>query len=130
MSQLGEIRGCDTEADIRRIRQECERLLDSDEEVGCVFQLTTDLVLLTEWRLLIVDKQALSGKKIEYISIPYPAIARFSVEAAGSLDLDAELRIWTSTGEDPLRMQFDRSVNVYTFQAKLARKVGLSRRAG
>lgn len=121
MKEIGEIRGCGSEADARWIQQEAARLLGDDEVVECASQLQQDVMLFTDWRLLLILRDRLGGKKVEYVTIPYHAIVRFSVEAVGLLDLDAEAKIWTSTHEDPLRLQFHRSVNVYDFQIKLAR---------
>lgn len=103
-------------------------MLGDDEDVDCVSRLDDDIILFTEWRLLLVDKDRLRGKKVEYVSIPYQAVTRFSVEAVGTLDLDAEMRIWTAGSADPVRLQFNRAVNVYGFQVKLAEMVARSHR--
>jgi hypothetical protein len=126
MSEIGKIRGCMSEADAMRVRQECERLLGDDELVDCAALMHGDLMLFTNWRLLLVERDRLHGKEVEYTSIPYHAVVRFSVEAAGALDFDAEVKIWTSSRDDPIRLQFSREVNVYDFQVKLAQRVGLS----
>jgi hypothetical protein len=123
MTEIGEIRGCGSVAEARWIQEECERLLGPDEVVECAAQLHGDLILFTDWRLLLIEKDRLGGKKVEYTSIPYHAVVRFSVEAVGMLDLDAEMRIWTSSRDDPIRLQFARAVNVYDFQIKLAKRV-------
>lgn len=123
MSEIGEIRGCGSAAEAKWIREECERLLGADEVVECAAQLHDDVILFTDWRLLLVERDRLAGKKVEYTSIPYHAVVRFSVEAVGLLDLDAEVKIWTSSQDDPIRMQFSRAVNVYDFQAMLAKKI-------
>ena len=126
MVDVGKIQGCTSEADARWIQQECDRLLGEDEVVECASRLHGDLILFTDWRLLLVERDRMRGKKVEYVSIPYHSIVRFSVDSVGALDLDAEVNIWTSCHDDPIRMQFSRVVNVYEFQVKLARRVGLS----
>ena len=65
------------------------------------FKLLRDVYIFTSKRLILVDKQGLTGKKVEMLSIPYRAISRFSVETAGHFDLDAELKIWISSGVEP-----------------------------
>ena len=130
MSELGKIQGCKSEADARWIKEECDRLLGEDEVVECVAKLRGDLILFTDWRLLLVERDRLRGKEVEYLSLPYHAVVRFSVESVGALDFDAELKIWTSSRDDPIRMQFSREVSVYDFQVRLARRVGLARRDG
>lgn len=54
------------------------------------------------------------------MSIPYSRISRFSVETAGSFDLDAELKIWLTGAPTPLQLQFNKKLNVYEVQAVLA----------
>jgi hypothetical protein len=123
MSEIGEIVGCGSTAEAQWIREECERLLGADEVVECAARLHDNVILFTDWRLLLVVKDRLGSKKVEYTSIPYRAVVRFTVEAVGMLDLDAEVRIWTSSQDDPIRLQFSRAVNVYDFQVKLAKRV-------
>ena len=65
------------------------------------FSLVRDLIVFTEYRLVLVDKQGLTGKKVSYRSIPYRSVSRFSVETSGHFDLDAELKIWISSSEAP-----------------------------
>jgi len=55
------------------------------------------LFIFTNKRLILVDKQGITGKKIEYFSVVYKSISRFSIETAGNFDLDAELKIWISS---------------------------------
>ena len=80
--------------------------------------------LFTTKRLILVDKQGLTGSKIEYKSISYKSISRFSVETAGRFDLDAELKIWISSEQTPsIKKQFNKSVNVYDVHNVLATHV-------
>jgi len=68
-----------------------------------------------------VDVQGLTGSKTEYLSITYKSISRFSIETAGTFDLDAELKIWISSEAVPsIRKKFNKSVNVYEVQRVLA----------
>lgn len=55
-----------------------------------------DRVVFTNKRIISCNVQGLTGKKIDYTSIPYSKIQTFSVETSGMLDLDAELEIWLS----------------------------------
>lgn len=123
MHEIGEIRGCVSEADARWVQEECSRLLGKEEHVDCALLLQGDIVVFTAWRLLVVQKHRLRGKEVEYTSIPYRALTRVTIEAVGTLDLDAELRLWTGDSAEALVLQFTRQVNVYDFQAKLARRI-------
>ena len=83
-----------------------------------------DVYIFTTKRLILVDKQGLTGRKVEYLSVPYRAITRFSVETAGHFDLDAELKIWiSSTAEQTLKRTFNKSANIYQIQKLLAQYV-------
>ncbi len=76
-------------------------VLTADERIDLSFKLVRDLIVFTNKRLIIVDKQGVSGKKVEYKSIPYKSISRFSIETSGHFDLDTELKIWISSAELP-----------------------------
>ena len=41
------------------------------------FSLIRDLIVFTEFRLILVDKQGVTGKKTSYKSLPYRSISRF-----------------------------------------------------
>ena len=87
------------------------------------YMLVRDVFLFTDKRLMLIDKQGLTGKKVEYQSIPYKSIVRFAVETAGTFDLDAELHVWIASTPDPISKQFTKQVNVYEVQSMLASMV-------
>lgn len=63
----------------------------------------------------------MTGKKIEYHSVPYKSISHFSVETAGHFDLDAELKIWISSSTEPsISKQFKKDDSIYEVQKALA----------
>jgi len=108
------------EADIERVEQEYGRLLTEGEQVEGAYQVIRDLFIFTNKRLILVDKQGLTGKKVEYHSIPYRSITRFSIETAGHFDLEAELKIWVTGQAEPIVKTFDRSLDIYKLQSILA----------
>ena len=60
-------------------------------------------------------------KKISYRTIPYKSISRFEVETAGNFDLDAELKIWVSSGVEPVEsLEFSNDSSIYEIQQVLA----------
>jgi hypothetical protein len=100
------------------------QLLIDGEEIELGFKLIRDTFIFTTKRLILVDKQGLTGSKTEYKSISYRSISRFSIETAGTFDLDAELKIWVSSELEPsIKKQFNKSVNVYDVQKVLAHHV-------
>ncbi len=61
---------------------------------------------------------------MEYFSVSYRSISRFSVETAGSFDLDAELNIWISGEQNPsISKRFNKSVDIYEVQKILAQHI-------
>ncbi len=104
-------------------QREFARILAKDERIEKAYKLIRDLFIFTDKRLILVDKQGLTGKKVEYHSIPYKSITHFSIETAGSFDLDAELKIWISGNALPLQKQFNKNLNIYELQTVLAEYV-------
>jgi hypothetical protein len=97
------------------------KLLLHDEEIEVGFKLIRDTFIFTSKRLILIDKQGITASKTEYKSISYKSISRFSVESSGTFDMDAELKIWVSSEQDPsIRKMFSKSVDVYEVQKILA----------
>ncbi|MEM7789762.1 MAG: PH domain-containing protein [Verrucomicrobiota bacterium] len=95
-------------------------LLAEEEKIQVGFRVMRDTFVFTDKRLMIINVQGVSGKKVEYESVPYGKITRFSVETAGSFDLDAELKIWVGSEVDPIQKRFNKKVNIYDLQRVLA----------
>ena len=100
------------------------KLLIEGEQIELGFKLIRDTFIFTNKRLILIEKQGITGSKVEYKSILYKSISRFSVETAGTFDLEAELKIWVSSEANPsIVKQFNKSVNVYDVQNVLAHHV-------
>ena len=107
-----------------KIEQELEHVLLDNEQVDMAFSLVRDLIVFTEYRLILVDKQWVTGKKVSSKSIPYRSISRFTVETSGHFDLDAELKIWISSATEPAEiLQFKSDKSVIAIQKALATAV-------
>ena len=120
MGLLDGLMGNASEIDVATVETEFKQILAPNERVEKAYQLIRDTIVFTDKRLVYVDRQGISGKKVEYQSIPYGKITRFSVETAGSLDLDAELKIWVAGSQTPIQLKFNKKLNIYTVQAVLA----------
>lgn len=68
----------------------------SGEEIIASFKTIRDGVVFTTKRIFAINVQGLTGKKVDYTSLPYSKIQAFSVETAGVIDLDSELELWFS----------------------------------
>ena len=107
-----------------QLREDYGKLLTENENVELGFKLIRDTFIFTNKRLILVNVQGLTGSKTEYMSIAYKSISKFSVETAGTFELDAELKIWISSESDPsIKKKFNKSVNVFDVQNVLAHHV-------
>ncbi len=70
-------------------------LIDGEQILG-TYKSIRDGVVFTNARIITINIQGFTGKKIDYTSIPYKKITAFSIENAGVFDLDAELEIYVS----------------------------------
>jgi hypothetical protein len=106
------------------LNKDYSKLLTSTETIEVGFKLIRNVFIFTNKRLILIDKQGLTGKKVEYLSIVYKSISRFSIETAGHFDLDAELKIWVSSEVNPsISKRFNKQVNIYDVQKVLAEHV-------
>lgn len=108
-----------------RAQQEYAKLMGDGERVYAAYLLVRDAILFTNRRLILVDKQGMTGRKVSYHSILYRSITHFSVETAGTFDLDAELYIWISGSHEPLQKRFNRQVDIYEVQGILSHFVAV-----
>lgn len=124
MGILNGLLGNASSVDKKEIKTELESFLMVNEEIDLAFKLIRDLIVFTDRRLIIIDKQGITGKKTEYHSLPYKSISHFSVETAGHFDLDAELKIWVSSAELPtISKQFKKDDTIFAVQKALAEVV-------
>lgn len=109
--------------DTTKANQEFALLLAPGEQIEHGYLLIRDGFLFTNKRLILVDRQGMTGNKVEYHSIPYKSVVHFSIETAGTFDLDAELKIWISGNPTPIQKTFNKKVNIYEVQGILAQYV-------
>ena len=113
-----------TDADVKAVQKELEALLIEGEQVVRAFQVVRDMFVFTDKRLILVDKQGLSGKKVEYHSIPYKSVSHFSVEGAGGMfDMDAEMKIYIGGNQLPISREFKKGSDINGVSRTLAQFV-------
>ncbi|RPD47135.1 PH domain-containing protein [Hymenobacter sediminis] len=113
MGILDAILGNAAETDAQEIQLELQQLLAPGETVRAAYAVIRDLLVFTSKRLILVDKQGVTGKKREYLSIPYRSIERFSMETTGHFDLDAEIKIWVRGQTEPISKTFRNDKNIH-----------------
>ena len=57
-----------SQKDIEKTERQLEDILTSTENVELAFSLIRDLIVFTDKRLILVDKQGMTGKKTSYKS--------------------------------------------------------------
>jgi hypothetical protein len=124
MGLLSALLGDASRADVADVEEALEAILADGERVERAFRLVRDLLIFTDRRFIMVDRQGLTGRKTTYDSIPYRAITHFAVETAGHFDLEAELKIWISGTVEPIQRTFTRGQSILEVQKALATYVG------
>ncbi len=112
MNLMGLVTGNASEVSVKKLAQEFAPFLVDGEKVLAGYAVVRDTFVFTNKRLVLVDVQGTSGKKREYITIPYKNILRFSKESKGTFDLDSELKIWVRGSSKPIVKSFRKNSNV------------------
>ncbi len=86
-------------------------ILVPGEEILGTYQAIRDGVVFTNKRIIAINTQGLMGKKKDMTSLPYSKVQAFSVENAGSFDLDSELELWFS-GLGKVKFEFSGEVDI------------------
>jgi hypothetical protein len=98
-------------------------VLIEGERVLVAFKAVRDTAFLTTHRFVLVDVQGLSGSKVAVQSVPYRSIVRFSVESAGTFDIDSDLHIWASGMASPLTVKISREADSQAILRLLSEQV-------
>ena len=108
MGLLDALMGNASEVDVAEVQEELQPILGNAESVVSAYKLVRDLIVFTNHRFMFIDKQGMTGRKVEYHSVPYKAITQFKVETAGHFDMDAELRIFISGQSEALKFELNK----------------------
>ena len=85
-------------------------LIDGENIIGC-YQDVRDHVFFTDKRVIAVNVQGITGKKKDFTTLPYSKISAYSVETAGTFDLESELDLYYS-GVGRVRFEFKGSSDI------------------
>ncbi|EKE68906.1 PH domain-containing protein [Gallaecimonas xiamenensis] len=87
-------------------------LLADGEQIDKAYQLIRDLFVFTNKRIILVDKQGLTGKKQFVLSVPYNKVTKYALETAGHFDLDAEIKLWVGSEPEPISRELGKGNDV------------------
>ena len=104
------------------VQKEYAHVLVDGETVHYACKTIRDLFIVTDRRILNVDKQGLTGSRKNYDSIAYNKIGRFAVEFGGMLGM-VKVKIWASGGGEVLEVQFHKTANGEGIQQVLAQRI-------
>ena len=112
-----------TEVSVASVQSDYAQILLQGENVLAAFKTIRDTAFLTNYRFVYVNVQGITGKKVDIQSIPYRSIVRFSLETAGTFDLDADLKIWVSSAAAPIEVKIGPKSDMVGIQQILAQHV-------
>jgi hypothetical protein len=101
-------------SDVNDVMKLVSPMLVEDETVFAAFQGIRDRVIFTTKRVISINVQGLTGKKKDFTSLPYSKIQAFSIETAGTFDLDCELELYFS-GLGKVRFEFTSGFDIVSF---------------
>lgn len=120
MGLLDSLMGNASEVNLEELAEELNPIMGDNEELHLAYKLIRDMFVFTNKRLILIDKQGMTGKKVSYHSIPYKAITHFEVETAGRFDMDSELKLWISGQDQPLVKELKKGTDVVGIQKTIA----------
>ncbi|ADT68069.1 MAG: hypothetical protein ACI9H9_001064 [Pseudoalteromonas tetraodonis] len=112
MGLFSGLMGNASEVDDADLEKVLANTLIEGEQVEKAYKVVRDMFIFTNKRLILIDKQGVTGSKMEMISIAYSKITKFSKESAGHFDLDAELKIWVGSDPTPISKDFKAGDNI------------------
>lgn len=120
MNLLDAILGNDQSISTGDAQHALEEVLIPQEYVVHASRIIRDLFVLTNLRVIIVDKQGITVRKQAVHSIPYKSIVYITVENAGTLDMEAELTLRVTGGAEMVRRRFSRNTDIWEMQRLLS----------
>ncbi|QLE84309.1 MULTISPECIES: PH domain-containing protein [Shewanella] len=120
MGLLDSLMGNASEVNLEELAAELAPIMADGESLSLAYKVIRDMFVFTNKRLILIDKQGVTGKKVSYHSVPYKSITHFEVETAGTFDMDSELKIWISGQKDPLVKELKKGTDVVGIQKTIA----------
>lgn len=108
--------------DYAQVASQIDPLLIDGEQGYLAFKGMRDYIVFTSKRIIAVNIQGITGKKKDYTSLPYAKVQAFSLETAGTFDLDAELELWFS-GLGKVKFEFKGNTDVAYLNKLIAHHV-------
>jgi len=99
-----------------------EDMFLEDEVIEMSYIAKRDRLVFTDKRMVVINVQGITGKKVEFFTVPYSKISSYSVETSGTFDLDSELKIWAS-GLNGIEIKFLKGLDIKEVGRFLTKKL-------
>ncbi len=120
MGLMNMILGNASEINLNEIAKEFADILVDGEQLEKAYCVIRDKWVFTNKRLILLNVQGVTGSKREYLTIPYCNISYFTIETAGTLDDDCEMKIFIKGTQGFVKKEFSRKTNIKELQRLLA----------
>jgi hypothetical protein len=103
---------------------EAPRLTDHlipDEIVHIAYVSTTGIVIFTDRRILIVQREHLLEERVETSSYPYRQVRHFSIQEGA--EGFSQMRIWLAEEDQPLQLRANPGADLGPLQRLLAERL-------
>ena len=97
-------------------------ILIDDENIIRIYSSIRDFVVFTDKRIISVNVQGFTGSKKDFTSLPYSRIQAFSVETAGTFDLDSELEL-SFSGLGSVKFEFTHDSSIIEISKTIAKYI-------
>ncbi len=123
MSLIQRVIGNASSADLEEIRTKIGPFLVENEKIVGGYRLVRDIITFTTERLIIVDVQGITGKKQSITSYPYSSVKWYSMESAGTLDLDSEIKLGVQQRSEPISLKFRKDTDLNPIYQQLSKYI-------
>lgn len=120
MSLLHNIMGNASEMNQSDAMQLISEFIVEGEEIVVAYKLIRDKIIFTTERLVLVDIQGITGSKVSFTSYAYSSIKSFTMESAGTFDLDCEIKLHAA-GIGEISLKFSKGTDlkpIYKYLSK------------
>ena len=77
MGFLNSLLGNASDVNISEVAEERAPIIGDTESLQYVFRVIRDMYVFTNKRLILIDKQGMTGRKVDYHSIPFDSLPRY-----------------------------------------------------
>ncbi len=104
------------------VRDDIFQFLIDGETVIHAFKTIRDQVVMTNKRVIAANVQGITGSKVDYTSIPWNRVQAFSIETAGTFDMDCEIDLFISE-IGKIRFEINGSFDLVSFNKLLSQYI-------